>query len=221
MLRLADKCAQLALLRESGGCLPEPQWFYCLGVPAFCTDGDPKAHEWSSREFENYRQDETQGKLDHWRTKTGPTTCERIGSQFPDRCSGCQFKGKITSPIELGRESGPHGARSGSDYQTDLGNARRLVARHGSNIRYVPEWHKWIVWDAAHWRVDDDGAIMRFGKETVVDMHHEALKLDDERKRTELIKHALKCQAAGRARRNGELSDNRGRSCIVRAAARR
>jgi hypothetical protein len=30
---------------------------------------------------------------------------------------------------------------------TDLGNARRLVARHGRDIRFVYEWHTWIIWD--------------------------------------------------------------------------
>src|SRR5436305_2058787 len=30
---------------------------------------------------------------------------------------------------------------------TDLGNARRLVARHGREIRYCPSWNSWLVWD--------------------------------------------------------------------------
>jgi putative DNA primase/helicase len=196
---VADNCEQVALLRDSGGCLPEPRWQLCLGVLAFCADGDLKGHEWSSREYANYQHDETQGKLDRWRTMSGPTTCEMFASRFPDGCNGCKFKGKITSPKQLGREGGPQeGIRSSSDYQTDLGNTRRLVARHGTNVRFVPEWRKWIVWDGTRWRIDDDGAIMRFAKETVEALLGEAVKLDDERKRTELVKHALKCQAAAR-----------------------
>ena len=85
-----------------------------------------------------------------------------------------------------------------SEFHTDLGNARRLVARYGADIRFVPEWHKWIVWNETRWRVDDDGAIMRFAKETVEFMYAEALRLGDERKKAELIKHALKSQAAAR-----------------------
>jgi hypothetical protein len=81
---------------------------------------------------------------------------------------------------------------------TDLGNARRLVARHGSNIRFVHEWHQWIIWEGTHWRADDDGAIMRLAKETVEALYAEAAKVADEDKRTELRKHAIRCQAAAR-----------------------
>ncbi len=54
-----------------------------------------------------------------------------------------------------------------ADYHADLGNARKLVARHGANIRFVSDWRKWIMWEDTHWRVDDDGAIDRLAKETV------------------------------------------------------
>jgi hypothetical protein len=53
-----------------------------------------------------------------------------------------------------------------TDFHTDLGNAKRLVARHGENIRFVPQWEKWIVWNGSRWQVDSDGAIMRLAKET-------------------------------------------------------
>jgi hypothetical protein len=41
-----------------------------------------------------------------------------------------------------------------AEFHTDLGNARRLIARHGDNIRFIPEWRKWITWDGTRWRVD-------------------------------------------------------------------
>ena len=85
-----------------------------------------------------------------------------------------------------------------AEFHTDLGNARRLIARHGTDIRFIPEWHNWSVWDGARWRVDDDGAVMRLAKENVESMYAEALRLSDVDKRTELLKHALKCQAAAR-----------------------
>ena len=34
---------------------------------------------------------------------------------------------------------------------TDLGNARRLVHRHGRNLRYCWLWRKWLVWDGKRW----------------------------------------------------------------------
>jgi Bifunctional DNA primase/polymerase, N-terminal/Primase C terminal 2 (PriCT-2)/D5 N terminal like len=69
-----------------------------------------------------------------------------------------------------------------AEFHTDLGNARRLIARHGDDIRFIPEWRNWIVWDGTRWREDDDGAIMRLAKETVESMYAEALILSDEDK---------------------------------------
>jgi len=41
---------------------------------------------------------------------------------------------------------------------TDAGNARRLVALHGDELRYVPKWRSWYVWDGRRWREDHDDA---------------------------------------------------------------
>jgi putative DNA primase/helicase len=106
-------------------------------------------------------------------------------------------------PITLGTLFHMAKARGWTDIaapelHTDLGNARRLVARHGNNIRFVHEWHQWIIWEGTHWRIDADGAIMRLAKETVEALYAEAAKIDDEDKRKELRKHGLKCQAAAR-----------------------
>jgi putative DNA primase/helicase len=37
---------------------------------------------------------------------------------------------------------------------TDAGNADRLAALHGQNLRYVDSWGKWIVWDGRRWQLD-------------------------------------------------------------------
>ena len=99
---------------------------------------------------------------------------------------------------------------SEADFNTDLGNARRLIARHGADIRFVPEWGKWLIWDNTHWRVDQDGAIMRLAKETVRAMYAEAGTLDDARKRAELGKYALKCEAEARLDAMVSLAETEG-----------
>src|SRR4051812_11678098 len=63
---------------------------------------------------------------------------------------------------------------------SDLGNARRMVRRHGENIRYVHDWKAWIVWEDGHWRRDNDAAVMRMAKATVEKMFEEALQINDE-----------------------------------------
>jgi putative DNA primase/helicase len=39
--------------------------------------------------------------------------------------------------------------------ETDLGNAYRLVERHGNDLRYVSDWKKWLVWTGSNWQADE------------------------------------------------------------------
>jgi putative DNA primase/helicase len=87
---------------------------------------------------------------------------------------------------------------SGNLFHTDLGNAERLVRRHGENIRFIHEWKKWIIWSDNRWKVDSDGAVVRLAKETVTAMYSQALRIMDESGRDALIKHALISQAEPR-----------------------
>jgi putative DNA primase/helicase len=57
---------------------------------------------------------------------------------------------------------------------TDLGNARRFVAQHGADVRYVAEWG-WMVWDGRRWTLDRTGAVMRKAKATVLAIADEVL----------------------------------------------
>ncbi len=40
------------------------------------------------------------------------------------------------------------------DSCNDAGNARRLAAEHGHEIRWVIDWKRWAVWDGERWLVD-------------------------------------------------------------------
>ena len=96
-------CRQMQRLPLTNGRLAEPDWYACLGVLAACSDGERFAHQWSSG-YDGYTHAETQSRLDRSR-EFGPTTCARFESLSPRECSGCAFRGKITSPIQLGRVS--------------------------------------------------------------------------------------------------------------------
>ncbi len=41
---------------------------------------------------------------------------------------------------------------------TDLGNAERLLALHGPDLRYVPPWRSWITWDGQSWVKNSDAS---------------------------------------------------------------
>jgi P4 family phage/plasmid primase-like protien len=65
---------------------------------------------------------------------------------------------------------------------TDVGNAERLVARHGDDLRYCFPWGKWLAWDGRRWKVDASGEVARRAVETVRSIYAEAAATDAERK---------------------------------------
>ena len=83
---------------------------------------------------------------------------------------------------------------------TDLGNARRLVAHHGQDLRYCHPWGSWLVWDGRRWKADDSGEIQRRAKLTVAAIYREASTATDADKRKALAKHATSSEAENRIR---------------------
>jgi hypothetical protein len=133
---LARGCQQVARLPLSSGRLAEPSWYACLGVLSHCVDGGTYAHHWSSG-YDGYTYEETQGRLDRARG-FGPTTCAHFASLNPKGCEGCVFKGKITSPIQLGRRSGQMVT------STSEGRSSNLPADNGKiELPKIPEAYYW------------------------------------------------------------------------------
>jgi putative DNA primase/helicase len=77
-----------------------------------------------------------------------------------------------------------------SEHLTDLGNARRLVARHGSDMRFCQVWKAWLVWDGTLWKRDDTGEVERRAKETALSIYGEATVEPDADKRRLISKWA-------------------------------
>lgn len=98
-LKIAQHCPTLSFVAENGGDVQEPLWRGMLGLVKFTVEGDEQGHEWS-RGYSGYNREETQRKIDGW--ATGPTTCAEF-EKHSDQCAGCQYRGKIKSPIVLGR----------------------------------------------------------------------------------------------------------------------
>lgn len=98
----------------------------------------------------------------------------------------------IIAPIALAE-------RPSDIHQTDLGNAIRLVNRHGPNIRYVYKWSQWLIWNNRQWLPDQTGEIERLAKDTIINLYAEASAIDGQddaskSKREALIAHALRSE---------------------------
>src|SRR5215217_2423673 len=78
---------------------------------------------------------------------------------------------------------------------TDLGNAERLVTRHGDDLRYCHPWGKWLAWDGRRWAVDATGEVERRAVETVASIYIEAANANDKDERKVIARHAERSEA--------------------------
>lgn len=101
---IAQGCRQLGLLKQHAGQIPEPAWYAGISVLAHAGSFEA-AHEWSAG-HPNYTTSETDDRLDR-ALQFGPTTCKHFEKINPHGCAGCLHYGKITSPIQLGRNTAP------------------------------------------------------------------------------------------------------------------
>src|SRR5262245_16650249 len=80
---------------------------------------------------------------------------------------------------------------------TDLGNAERLVTRHGDDMRYS-ETHGWLVWTGSRWMRDDNGQVQRWAFETARAIYAEAFAAEQPARRKELAQWAKQTESAHR-----------------------
>jgi putative DNA primase/helicase len=78
---------------------------------------------------------------------------------------------------------------------TDSGNAERLVAKHGAEIRFCHAQKEWYVYDGRRWPTDRRGAMMAFAKDIARDLYGEAFQIADEALRKKCAEWALKSES--------------------------
>ena len=84
--------------------------------------------------------------------------------------------------------------------ESDVGNALRLVAQHGEQIRHVHLWNSWVVWDGRRWRRDESGEMARRAKSTVQTMYEHAIADSSPDRRAAMVKHAVRSEGEARLR---------------------
>lgn len=102
--KIANECGVIATMRDTKGCVSEPIWYGVLQVLGHCIDGEDYAHRWSEG-YDGYSYQLTEQKFERAQ-EFGPTLCSRFG-ELSDACNNCRHKGKITTPLQLGRTFTP------------------------------------------------------------------------------------------------------------------
>ena len=107
--KIADKslnskegCNQVKYWLENATTLSYEDWFSSMNIAYFCKDGDKMIHE-VSNEHPDYTAKAVEEKKLEFIKRGKPQTCEYLASQHPDRCKGCKHRGRIHTPIVLGR----------------------------------------------------------------------------------------------------------------------
>lgn len=151
-VEVAGKCLQVSQMRDTKGDVGYEQWRGVIGIIKHCVEGVELAHEWSSeRAATGHSNTDVDTRYETW--TAGPTTCGFFQRCNPSACEGCQFKDKITSPIQLGRiESKPE--EQPIEAKTDDGEEQKLV---------VPELPRGFQFDGAfllRMMKDKDGVLI-------------------------------------------------------------
>jgi putative DNA primase/helicase len=81
---------------------------------------------------------------------------------------------------------------------TDLGNARRLVAAHGHDLRYAPQLDAWFTWDGTRWAEDLTGEVHRRAKAVADGLLDEADRAGSSEERRKAVQHWERSQHAAR-----------------------
>lgn len=93
-------CVQLAHITTNQADIEEPLWRAGLSIAVNCIDGDKAIHIISKR-HPDYDAGATESKA---KSTAGPYHCATFDGINPGLCANCPNNGKITSPIQLGKE---------------------------------------------------------------------------------------------------------------------
>lgn len=117
-----------------------------------------------------------------------------LGDLIAQATNGIMSPGVTNNGNGNGHASDPPWAEGGdplpAEPKTELGYARRFIHLYGKQLRHVPSWNWWLVWDGSRWAHDRTGQAHRWMKIIVRRLTNDALAITDEDKRKAALKKA-------------------------------
>jgi len=143
---------------------------------AFWTGKDPARMDRLFREsglmrdkWDEHRGSQTYGQI------TVDAAIGMTKETYADQAGKRRGKGHARSSGASADVDAPHGPDG--EPMNDLGNARRLVKKHGETIRFCHDAGKWFCWDGRRWVKDETSEIVRKAKCVVDDMLRQAVAM--------------------------------------------
>jgi energy-coupling factor transporter ATP-binding protein EcfA2 len=100
---IAKRCQAIRTAVKDQANTSEPMWFAVLQVVRHCHNADQLSRV-VSHKHPTYTPEATAAKMQQLEEKNvGPTLCDTFDSKCPGACNGCEHRGKIKTPLVLGR----------------------------------------------------------------------------------------------------------------------
>jgi P4 family phage/plasmid primase-like protien len=80
-------------------------------------------------------------------------------------------------------------------HETDLGNAERLVAAFGADLRYCGERGVWFIWNGQRWRLDESCEVDKLANRTIRQAFADAGDIDDAERRKAYLRFLFKSES--------------------------
>jgi len=98
--KVVKRCPHLTWQFRNPTEVPQPLWYAAIGVLRHCVNGDAACHKLSARDPDRYDPGAVDAKIAQLEAGGyGPTTCAKFEAEGSEQCGGCQWRGKIGSPI--------------------------------------------------------------------------------------------------------------------------
>lgn len=104
----------------------------------------------------------------------------------------------LVHELREGAQQPPAPIDGGGFTYDDLGNARRMAAKHGQDLRYCHLSKKWYFWNGKYWQMDYCGEVGRRAIDTVKTIYAEAAAAADAKEAARIAKHATLSSSAAR-----------------------
>ena len=89
----------------------------------------------------------------------------------------------------------PNNTELTEQHLTELGSAKEMVSRNGENIRHIPQFGKWLLWDGHRWCFDETGDVNRLAKANALSQYDKVAQIDDFNQRQQMSRYATKSES--------------------------
>lgn len=137
---VANKCKAVAMMRDTKGDVNYDHWRGVIGLIKYSKEDIDTAYDWSSKRAETgHNNVDVKTRYESW--NSGPTTCSFFEGCCSSACEGCPFKGKIKTPLVLGRE----------EPEPQKPEEVEATLENGQEVRMeIPELPKGYAWDGSN-----------------------------------------------------------------------